>query len=80
MAELADYANKAGGAFTSVSVNDKSISHNSSGQTSNIKFQTNLGERNLSGSEFKEIFNLRAPGYLRIPQSSFAFFNIEHKK
>jgi peptidoglycan hydrolase CwlO-like protein len=33
----------------------------------------------LSGSEFKKAFNLRAPGYLSIPQSSFAFFNIEKK-
>ncbi len=33
----------------------------------------------LSGSEFKKAFNLRAPGYLSIPQSSFAFFNVEKK-
>lgn len=33
----------------------------------------------LSGTEFKQAFNLRAPGYLRIPQSGFAFFNIESK-
>jgi hypothetical protein len=33
----------------------------------------------MSGSEFKEIFNARAPGYISIPQSGFAFFNIEKK-
>lgn len=33
----------------------------------------------FSGSEFKQAFNLRAPGYLSIPQSGFAFFNIERK-
>lgn len=33
----------------------------------------------LSGADFKRAFNLRAPGYLSIPQSSFAFFNIEKK-
>jgi hypothetical protein len=33
----------------------------------------------LTGSEFKQGFNLRAPGYLSIPQSGFAFFNIERK-
>ncbi|HSA83282.1 MAG TPA: SpoIID/LytB domain-containing protein [Patescibacteria group bacterium] len=33
----------------------------------------------FSGSEFKTAFNLRAPGYLSIPQSGFAFFNIERK-
>ncbi len=33
----------------------------------------------LSGDDFKRAFNLRAPGYLSVPQSGFAFFNIEHK-
>ena len=33
----------------------------------------------LSGDDFKRAFNLRAPGYLSIPQSGFAFFNIEKK-
>lgn len=49
------------------------------GNTSEIVFQTNIGEIKLSASEFKEAFNLRAPGYLRIPQTGFAFFNIEKK-
>ncbi len=34
---------------------------------------------NFSGDEFKKAFNLRAPGRLSIPQSGFAFFNIEYK-
>lgn len=33
----------------------------------------------LSGDEFKRAFNLRAPGRLSIPQSGFAFYNIEKK-
>lgn len=33
----------------------------------------------LSGEEFKKAFNLRAPGRLSIPQSGFAFFNVEKK-
>lgn len=33
----------------------------------------------MSGSEFKQALNLRGPGYVRIPQSGFAFFNIEKK-
>lgn len=49
------------------------------GTTSQVVFQTDKGEITLSGSEFKTAFNLRAPGYLAIPQSSFAFFNIEQK-
>jgi len=49
------------------------------GTTNQIVFQTDKGEINLSGSDFKTAFNLRAPGHLSIPQSGFAFFNIEHK-
>ncbi len=49
------------------------------GSTNRVVFQTDKGEISLSGSEFKTAFNLRAPGYLSIPQSSFAFFNIEQK-
>lgn len=37
------------------------------------------GSIHLGGSEFRSAFNLRAPGYLRIPQSGFSFFNIEKK-
>lgn len=49
------------------------------GSTNEIIFQTDKGEIKLSGSDFKTAFNLRAPGYLSIPQSGFAFFNIEKK-
>lgn len=34
---------------------------------------------NMSGEEFKKAVALRAPGYVRIPQSGFSFFNIEKK-
>ncbi len=78
MNELRDFANQSGGAITSIS--GVTVSHNDSGQTSQVRFNTNRGDFSLSGSEFKEIFNLRAPGYLRIPQSSFASFNIEFKQ
>lgn len=75
--ELRDKANGSGGAVTSIS--SVSVSHTNNGVTSNVKLQTNRGEINIPGSEFKETFNLRAPGYMRIPQSGFAFFNVEHK-
>ena len=78
ISELRDFANKSGGAVTSIS--GVSVSHNDNGQTSQVKFNTNRGDITLSGSDFKQIFNLRAPGYLRIPQSSFASFNIEFKQ
>ncbi|MCL2110326.1 hypothetical protein FWH30_01975 [Microgenomates group bacterium] len=78
MAELRDQTRANTGCAVE-NISSVSTSHNNQGQTANVRFQTNCGEINLSGSEFKETFNLRAPGYLRIPQSSFAFFNIEHK-
>lgn len=78
MSELRDLANNSGGAVTNIS--GVAVSHNDQGQTTNVKFQTNRGEINIPGSEFKTTFNLRAPGYISVPQSSFAFFNIEFKR
>ncbi len=49
------------------------------GSTSEVVFQTDKGEIRLNASEFKTAFNVRAPGRLSIPQSGFAFFNIEKK-
>ena len=49
------------------------------GTTNQLVFQTDKGEISVSGSDFKTAFNLRAPGYLSVPQSGFAFFNIEKK-
>lgn len=49
------------------------------GSTNQVVFQTDKGEITLSGSDFKTAFNIRAPGYLAIPQSGWAFFNIEQK-
>ncbi|MBP7832637.1 MAG: hypothetical protein KA035_02600 [Candidatus Levybacteria bacterium] len=39
----------------------------------------NINGVTLSGDEFKRAFNLRAPGFLSIPQSGFAFFNVVRK-
>lgn len=77
MEELRNFANGAGGAVTAIS--NVSVSHGSNGQTSSVTFQTNRGTVSIPGSEFKSTFNLRAPGYISVPQSSFAFFNIEFK-
>jgi hypothetical protein len=77
MDELRQFAAAAGGAVTNIT--GVTTSHGDNGQTASVRFQTNRGEITLSGSEFKQIFNLRAPGYLRIPQSSFASFNVEFK-
>ena len=78
MAELRDFANKSGGAVTNIS--DVSVSHSNEGVTASVTFQTNRGAVSIPGSEFKSTYNIRAPGYLRIPQNSFSFFNVEFKK
>ncbi len=76
--ELRSFANSSGGAVTNIS--SVSVSHSGNGQTSSVKLQTNRGSIEISGSDFKTTFNLRAPGFMSIPQKSFAFFNIEHKQ
>lgn len=78
ISEMRDLANNSGGAVTSIS--GVSVSHNDQGQTATVTVNTNRGTLSIPGSEFKTTFNLRAPGYISIPQSRFAFFNIEHKK
>lgn len=74
--ELRQISDKYAGGISSVS----SVSVlQGNGETNEVVFQTDKGERRLGGSNFKTAFNLRAPGYLSIPQNGFAFFNIEHK-
>lgn len=74
--ELKQISDKYGGGISNVS----SVSVlQGNGQTNEVVFQTNKGEKRINGSNFKTAFNLRAPGYLSIPQNGFAFFNIEHK-
>ncbi len=74
--ELRQVSDKYGGGVSSVS--GVTVSEGS-GQTNEVIFQTDKGERDIPGIDFKTAFNLRAPGYLSIPQNGFAFFNIEHK-
>lgn len=75
LSELRDKASQHGGAVTSVS--SASVTHNGNGQTTNVHLETNRGSIDILGADFKRAFNLRAPGYISIPQSGFAFFNIE---
>jgi len=74
--ELRQVSEKYGGGISSVS---GVTVLQGNGSTNEVVFQTNKGEKRINGSNFKTAFNLRAPGYLSIPQSGFAFFNIEHK-
>jgi polyhydroxyalkanoate synthesis regulator phasin len=71
MDELKNVASKYGGLSSASSV---SVSQGN-GSTS----QVTVDGVGLSGEDFKKAFNLRAPGRLRIPQSGYAFFNVEHK-
>ncbi len=72
--ELINKADEHGGAFTSVT--GVSVSYSNDGYTATVSFDTNKGTVNISGSEFKKAFNLRAPGYIAIRSP---LFNIEKK-
>jgi peptidoglycan hydrolase CwlO-like protein len=74
--ELRSISESYGGGVSSVS--GVSVSQGN-GTTNEVIFQTDKGEKRLSGADFKKGFNLRAPGYLAIPQYQFAFFNVEKK-
>jgi len=74
MEELRNKANEHGGAFTSVS--SVSVTYSNDGFTNSLNFNTNRGSVNISGSEFKQAFNLRAPGHIAIRSP---LFNIEKK-
>ncbi len=74
MEEMRTKASSMGGAVTSIA--SVSVSYNSGGYTENVILQTNRGGLTIPGGEFKESFNLRAPGYISIRS---ALFNIEKK-
>lgn len=74
MSEMRDKASSLGGAYTSVS--SVSVTYSINGSTANVSLSTNLGNITISGSEFKDTFNLRAPGYISIRSP---LYNIETK-
>lgn len=75
LSEVKDLANSAGGgAVTSIS--SVSVSYSTGGSTQTVSFSTNRGTISISGSDFKTIFNLRAPGYISIRSP---LYNIEKK-
>ncbi len=76
MDELRNVSNKYGGGISSVS---GVTVLQGNGSTNEVVFQTDKGEKRFSGTNFKTAFNVRAPGYMSIPQSGFAFYNIEKK-
>lgn len=74
MGEMREEAGKYGGAVTSVS--SVSVSYGNNGRTATVKVSTNRGELSINGDEFKDTFNLRAPGYISIRSP---LYNIEKK-
>jgi peptidoglycan hydrolase-like amidase len=74
ISEMRDRANAYGGAYTSAS--SISVSQGTNGSTANVSIQTNKGTLSMSGSDFKTIFNLRAPGFISIRSP---LYNIERK-
>jgi peptidoglycan hydrolase-like amidase/peptidoglycan hydrolase CwlO-like protein len=72
--EMRQRAASLGEEYTSVS--SVRTEHGQDGYTSKVVLQTNRGEISMSGSEFKEVFNLRAPGRIAIKSK---LFSIEKK-
>ncbi len=71
MAELRDLVAPHGGISSATSV---SVSQGN-GNTNSVV----INGISISATDFKKALNLRGPGYVSIPQSGFAFFNIEKK-
>ncbi len=74
ISEMSSKASEHGGAVLSIS--SVSVVYSDSGVTANVTFSTNKGSITISGSDFKTIFNLRAPGYISIKSP---LFNVEQK-
>lgn len=56
------------------SVTGVSVTYGNDGSTLSLNFSTNKGSISIPGGEFKQAFNLRAPGYIGLKSS---LFNIE---
>lgn len=72
--EMKDKASQHGGAVTSII--GASVVYSNDGKTAEVHFSTNRGSITIGGGDFKQIFNLRAPGYVSIKSP---LFNIETK-
>jgi len=72
--ELRNRAASFGQSFRNVS--GVSVSYSNNGSTSSLSFSANSGSVSISGADFKQAFNLRAPGYIAIRSP---LFNVEKK-
>jgi len=74
ISQMKDKANSLSGSYSSIS--SVSVDYSSDGSTNSVRVSTNNGEVSISGSDFKTIYNLRAPGKISIKSS---LFNLEKK-
>lgn len=74
ISDLRNKANGMGGGYERVS--GVSVSYSDGGYTANVHFETNRGGVDISGADFKKVFNLRAPGRISLKSG---LFNIEKK-
>ena len=72
--ELRSKAESVGSGYSSIS--GVSVTYSDGGYTANVRFETNKGSVEMSGSEFKSVFNVRAPGWISLKSG---LFNIEKK-
>lgn len=72
--QMKNEANSRGGSFSSIS--SVNVSYATDGKTAKVVFSTNRGSFEVSGEEFKTVFNLRAPGRIALKSK---LFNIEQK-
>ncbi len=69
LSEMSDAADKYGDSYSSVSGVKANISNG--GYTSTVTFSTDHGSVTINGSDFKTVYNLRAPGYVSIKSRLF---------
>ena len=74
LSELKAKADEKGGGYARVT--GVSVSYSDGGFTSNVHFDTDRGSVDIAGSDFKNMFNLRAPGRISLKSG---LFNIEKK-
>ena len=55
------------------------VTNDSRANTTKVSFATNRGVVNITGADFKQIYNMRAPGYISIPQNNYVFINVVRK-
>ena len=74
ISEMRNKSDGLGGGYESVS--GVNVTYSDGGYTTNVRFETNKGSVELSGSDFLKVFNVRAPGWISLKSG---LFNIEKK-